>query len=103
MTAMPSTYRMVPSSSGMSGFDLSTPTSSRTAYGPKPDRAARWVFIRIFTTETAANARRFLRDLERAAPPLSRDHAQANGRSDVSAHNTRVDGVHDAFRLGCDL
>ena len=53
----------------MSGFDLSTPTSSWTAVGPKPDRAARWVFIRIFTAETAANARRFLRDLERAAPP----------------------------------
>lgn len=25
------------------------------------------------------------------------------GRSDVSAHSTRVGGVHDAFRLGCDL
>ena len=29
------------------------------------DRATRWVFIRIFTAKTAANARRFLRDLER--------------------------------------
>jgi transposase InsO family protein len=32
------------------------------------DRATRWVFIRIFTTKTAANARRFLRDLDRACP-----------------------------------
>ena len=32
------------------------------------DRATRWVFIRIYGTKTAANARRFLRDLERACP-----------------------------------
>ena len=32
------------------------------------DRATRWVFIRIFNTKTAANARRFLRDLQRACP-----------------------------------
>ena len=32
------------------------------------DRATRWVFIRIFRSRTAANARRFLRDLERACP-----------------------------------
>ena len=32
------------------------------------DRATRWVFVRIYTAKTAANARRFLRDLERAAP-----------------------------------
>lgn len=32
------------------------------------DRATRWVFARIFQAQTAANARRFLRDLERAAP-----------------------------------
>jgi len=32
------------------------------------DRATRWVFIRIYSTKTAANARRFLRDLERACP-----------------------------------
>lgn len=30
------------------------------------DRATRWVFIRIYNSKTAANARRFLRDLERA-------------------------------------
>ena len=32
------------------------------------DRATRWVFIRIFTAKTAANARQFLRDLERSCP-----------------------------------
>jgi transposase InsO family protein len=32
------------------------------------DRATRWVFVRIFNAKTAANARRFLRDLERACP-----------------------------------
>ncbi len=32
------------------------------------DRATRWVFVRIYPTQTAANARRFLRDLARAAP-----------------------------------
>jgi hypothetical protein len=31
-------------------------------------RATRWVFIRVFTAKTAANARRFLRDLESACP-----------------------------------
>src|SRR6056300_59442 len=31
------------------------------------DRATRWVFVRIYPTQTAANARRFLRDLARAA------------------------------------
>ena len=32
------------------------------------DRATRWVFVRIYPAKTAAKARRFLRDLERAAP-----------------------------------
>ena len=32
------------------------------------DRATRWVFVRIDKSKTAANARRFLRDLERACP-----------------------------------
>lgn len=34
------------------------------------DRATRWVFIRVFKAKTAANARRFLGDLERACPVL---------------------------------
>lgn len=32
------------------------------------DRATRWVFIRLFKAKTAANARRFLRDLQRGCP-----------------------------------
>ena len=32
------------------------------------DRATRWVFVRVYPAKTAANARRFLRDLERTAP-----------------------------------
>ena len=32
------------------------------------DRASRWVFIAVYRNKTAANARRFLRDLERACP-----------------------------------
>jgi len=32
------------------------------------DRATRWVFVRVCNSKTAANARRFLRDLERACP-----------------------------------
>ena len=32
------------------------------------DRATRWVFVRICSSKTAANARRFLRDLQRACP-----------------------------------
>ena len=34
---------------------------------------------------------------------LSRVIKRCTGRKDVSAHSTRVGGVHDAFRLGCDL
>lgn len=34
---------------------------------------------------------------------VSRILKRCTGRNDVSAHSTRVGGVHDAFRLGCDL
>lgn len=34
---------------------------------------------------------------------VSRIMRRCTGRADVSAHSTRVGGVHDAFRLGCDL
>ena len=34
------------------------------------DRATRRVFIRIYNNKIAANARRFLRDLEPACPPI---------------------------------
>ena len=32
------------------------------------DRATRWVFVRIYPAQSAANAKGFVRDLERAAP-----------------------------------
>jgi transposase InsO family protein len=44
------------------------------------DRAARWVFIRIFKSRTAANARRFLRGLERACPIQIRTVLTDNGK-----------------------
>ena len=43
-------------------------------------RATRWVFIRVFTAKTAANARRFLRDLERACPMRIRTVLTDNGK-----------------------
>ena len=44
------------------------------------DRATRWVFVRIYNSKTAANARRFLRDLERACPMRIRTVLTDNGR-----------------------
>ena len=44
------------------------------------DRATRWVFIRIYNSKTAANARRFLRDLERACPIRIRTVLTDNGK-----------------------
>ena len=42
--------------------------------------ATRWVFIRIYSSKTAANARRFLRDLERACPMQIRTIFTDNGK-----------------------
>jgi transposase InsO family protein len=44
------------------------------------DRATRWVFVRVFKAKTAANARRFLRDLERACPLRIRTILTDNGK-----------------------
>jgi transposase InsO family protein len=44
------------------------------------DRATRWVFIRVYNNKTAANARRFLRDLERACPIHIRTILTDNGK-----------------------
>ena len=44
------------------------------------DRATRWVFIRVYSNKTAANARRFLRDLERACPIRIRTILTDNGK-----------------------
>ena len=42
--------------------------------------ATRWVFIRIYKSKTAANARRFLRDLDRACPIRIRTILTDNGK-----------------------
>ena len=42
--------------------------------------ATRWVFIRICKSRTAANVRRFLRDLERACPIRIRTGLTDNGK-----------------------
>ncbi|WP_273250897.1 tyrosine-type recombinase/integrase [Sediminimonas qiaohouensis] len=34
---------------------------------------------------------------------ITRIIKRCTGRRDVSAHSTRIGGVHDAFRIGCDL
>lgn len=44
------------------------------------DRATGWVFIPIYNNKTAANARRFLRDLERACSIRIRTILTENGR-----------------------
>ena len=44
-------------------------------------RARRWVFIRVFNAKTAANARRFLRDLERECPMKIRTILTDNGKA----------------------
>lgn len=44
------------------------------------DRATRWVFVRVFSAKSAANARRFLRDLERACPLKIRTILTDNGK-----------------------
>ena len=44
------------------------------------DRATRWVFIRIFNAKTAANARHFLRDLDRACPMRIQTILTDNGK-----------------------
>ena len=46
------------------------------------DRATRWVFIRIYSTKTAANARRFPRDMGSGlAPFASEPYSRTMGRS----------------------
>jgi hypothetical protein len=67
------------------------------------DRATRWVFIRIYKSKTAANARRFLRDLDRACPMHIRtiltDNVVSEDRVDAIG-----DGLEQVFEeLPCGL
>ena len=71
------------------------------------DRATRWVFIRIYKSRTAANARRFLRDLERACPMKIRTILTDNGKEFTDRlfglRKRAASGQHDFDQLCSDL
>ncbi len=71
------------------------------------DRATRWVFIRIYNNKTAANARRFLRDLERACPIRIRTILTDNGKEFTDRlfglRKRAATGGHEFDRLCADL
>ena len=71
------------------------------------DRATRWVFIRIYRSKTAANARRFLRDLERACPIRIRTILTDNGKEFTDRlfglRKRAATGKHEFDRLCSDL
>ena len=71
------------------------------------DRATRWAFVRIYTAKTAANARRFLRDLNRAAPMKITRVLTDNGREFTDRlfglRRRAATGTHDFDRLCADL
>ena len=71
------------------------------------DRATRWVFIRIFKAKTAANARRFLRDLERACPMRIRtiltDNAKEFTDRLFGLRKRAPTGEHEFDKLCADL
>ncbi len=67
------------------------------------DRATRWVFIRVFKAKTAANARRFLRDLDRASPIRIRTVFTDNGKEFTDRlfglRKRAATGVHEFDQL----
>ena len=71
------------------------------------DRATRWVFIRIFKAKTAANARRFLRDLQRACPIHIRTILTDNGKEFTDRlfglRKRAATGAHAFDRLCAEL
>jgi len=71
------------------------------------DRATRWVFIRIYSSKTAANARRFLRDLERACPIHIRTVLTDNGKEFTDRlfglRKRAATGKHEFDQLCSDL
>ncbi len=71
------------------------------------DRATRWVFIRIYSSKTAANARRFLRDLERACPMQIRTVLTDNGKEFTDRlfglRKRAATGKHEFDQLCSDL
>ena len=71
------------------------------------DRATRWVFVRIYPAQTAANARRFLRDLARAAPMkiarLLIDNGKAFTDRLFDLRKRAATGQHEFDQLCTDL
>jgi transposase InsO family protein len=71
------------------------------------DRATRWVFVRVYPAKTAANARRFLRDLERACPIRIRTILTDNGKEFTDRlfglRKRAATGDHDFDRLCAEL
>ena len=71
------------------------------------DRATRWVFIHIYNAKTAANARRFLRDIERACPMRIRTILTDNGKEFTDRlfglRKRAQSGKHEFDRLCADL
>jgi transposase InsO family protein len=71
------------------------------------DRATRWVFVRIFSAKTAANARRFLHDLDRAAPMWITRMLTDNGKEFTDRlfglRKRAATGNHDFDRLCAEL
>jgi transposase InsO family protein len=71
------------------------------------DRATRWVFVRVYNNKTAANARRFLRDLERACPMRIRTILTDNGKEFTDRlfglRKRAQSGQHDFDQLCTEL
>jgi transposase InsO family protein len=71
------------------------------------DRATRWVFIRLYTATTAANARRFLNALAKACPLHIRTVLTDNGNAFTDwlfgARARQPSGEHEFDRLCADL
>jgi transposase InsO family protein len=71
------------------------------------DRATRWVFIRVYNRKTAANARRFLRDFERACPLRIRTILTDNGKEFTDRlfglRKRAATGKHEFDRLCSEL
>ncbi len=71
------------------------------------DRATRWVVVRVYNSKTAANARRFLRALERACPMRIRPILPDNGKEFTdrlfSLRQRAATGAHECDTLGTAL
>ncbi|EYD73848.1 Integrase-like protein [Rubellimicrobium mesophilum DSM 19309] len=86
-----------------------TDTDGRGAYAylsPQGLAAARqWAEVAGLAGDDPLFTSSIPRDPKRPLDPatVSRIFKQRTGRRDVSAHSTRVGGVHDALQVGCDL